>query len=237
MTTWLWLVVGGCQKTTPPEASASAEAPAQATATPTYALGPDASPLLLDPSHPTGPAPVSYDVRLQTSEGDVVLTVLRAWSPHAADRFYHLVRAGFYDQSAFFRTIDGFVAQFGLAANPEVNRAWRDATMPDDPPVLSNTRGRVTFAMRGVPDSRTTQLFINLGDNGSLDRLGFAPFAEVTMGMDVVDALHRTGEGAPRGPGPSQSDIRDKGNAAIDTAFPEIDRILRATVVESGEEP
>ncbi len=237
MTTWIWLaVMAGCPKATPPPDPAVPEAeaaPRQATTTPTYALADDASPVLLNPKLATKQAPSVYDVRLVTSEGDILVRVRRAWSPHAADRFYNLVEAGFYDGSAFFRTIEGFVAQFGLAANPKVTKAWRDEGFPDDPVMSSNTRGRVTFAMRNVPDSRTTQLFVNLTDNTSLDRLGFAPFAEVVEGMDVVDALHVTGEGAPRGPGPRQTDIIAKGNAVLDANFPDVDRVLRAEVVET----
>lgn len=236
---WLWLVVGGCAKTTPTVGAPSStvaepDAPPQAKATPTYSLSADASPVLLHPKQATLTAPGQYDVQLRTSEGDIVVRVNRSWSPHGADRFYNLVKAGFYDQSAFFRTIDGFVAQFGLHANPKVNKAWREATMPDDPVILSNTRGRVTFAMRGVPDSRTTQLFVNLKDNSSLDAMGFSPFAEVVEGMDVVGALHETGEGAPRGPGPGQLDVMQRGNAYLDAEFPDVDRVLQATIVESA---
>ena len=240
MTKWLWLLLAaGCQKAVAPVGAASApseQGPPQATATPKYDLGDDYSPVLLDPKQATLTAPAQFDVRLTTSEGDILVRVQRSWAPHAADRFYNLVEAGFYDQSAFFRTIDRFVAQFGLHANPKVNKAWRDAGMPDDPVILSNTRGRLTYAMRGVPESRTTQLFINLRDNTNLDALGFAPFAEVVEGMEVVDQLHRTGEGAPRGPGPNQGELAEKGNALIDAKFPKTDRVLQAVVVEPSEE-
>jgi len=235
MTMLLWLAATlGCQKATPPTnaASTSAPEPPQATTTASYALPVDAAALLTDPGAETVRAPEEYWAELATSEGDIVLHVVRVWSPHAADRFYNLVRAGFYDQSAFFRTIDGFVAQFGLSAIPEVNAAWRDATMPDDPVILSNTRGRASFAMRGVPNSRTTQLFINLSDNQNLDGMGFAPFGEVVAGFEVLDALHRTGEGAPRGSGPDQMELVAQGNALIDARYPEIDRVLTASILE-----
>lgn len=244
MTMWVWLLIAsGCQKAAPVAAtaatseSATEDGPPQATSTSKYELADDASPVLRNPKLATATAPNAYDVRLTTSKGDIVLRIQRSWSPHAADRFYNLVEAGYYDQAAFFRTIEGFVAQFGISAYPEVNKAWRDVSIPDDPPILSNTRGRVSFAQRGVPDSRTTQLFINRVDNTSLNRMGFAPFAEVVQGMEVVDALHNTGEGAPRGAGPSQPDLRKHGNALLDARFPEIDRILQATVVPAIPTP
>jgi len=239
MTMWLWLVVtSGCEKAAPPASAASGQAePQPAGETVRYELARNAPELLGDPKAETVTAPGEYWVELHTSEGDMVAHVVRVWAPNAADRFYNLVEAGFYDGSAFFRTIDGFVAQFGLSAIPEVNQAWRDATMPDDPVILSNTRGRLTFAMRGIPDSRTTQLFINLSQNNKLDGMGFAPFGEIVAGEEVLDALHRTGEGAPRGPGPNQSDIVKQGNALLDARFPEIDRVLTATIVESPSAP
>lgn len=231
MTTWLWLVLAiGCPKATPTGASTPADREPPAPSP--YALAEDASPALLRPSKATLVAPAQYDVRLTTTQGDIVLRVERAWSPLGADRFYNLVEAGFYDQSAFFRTIDNFVAQFGLAANPDVNAAWKDSTIPDDPVVLSNTRGRVTFAKSAAPNSRTTQIFVNLANNNALDSMGFAAFAEVVEGMHVVDALHRTGEGPPGGQGPSQGELRLRGNGYLDDNFPEIDRILTATVIE-----
>ncbi|MEN0061983.1 MAG: peptidylprolyl isomerase [Myxococcota bacterium] len=243
MTTWaVLLLMSGCQKAGPAVAPAAANSdearPPQATTTPAYTLGEDASPMLLDPDLATETAPPSYDVRLTTSQGDVVVHVERSWAPHAADRFYNLVQAGFYDQAAFFRTIHGFVAQFGISAFPQVSKKWRDASIPDDTVLLSNTRGRLTMAMRGTPNSRTTQLFINLTDNTSLDRMGFAPFAEVTEGMEVIDTLHETGEGRPRGPGPSQGDLYKHGNTLIDRAFPDTDRVLEAVVLQApADEP
>lgn len=241
----VWLVaalVVGCQKSPAPASpaaasetpDASSDAPRQATATAAWTLPTDAAPALEDPQLATERAPNVFDVRFTTSKGDLVVRVNRAWAPHGADRFFNLVQSGFYDHSAFFRTVDGFVAQFGLSAYPEVNAAWLESEIRDDPVLLSNTRGRLTFASRG-PNTRTTQLFFNLKDNSSLDGMGFAPVAEVVEGLEVLDALHRTGEGPPRGAGPDQMRIRALGNAHLDENFPQVDRISEARVVTPTE--
>jgi len=179
----------------------------------------------------TAAAPESYRVRFQTTAGDFVVQVQRSLSPNGADRFYNLVSNGFYDGARFFRVIDGFMAQFGMHGDPQVTAAWRAAPIQDDPVMASNTRGMVTFAMTGQPNSRTTQVFINYGDNSNLDAMGFAPFGEVVEGMDVVDQLYSGyGEGAPNGSGPSQADIQAQGNAYLESSFPDLDYIERATV-------
>lgn len=179
----------------------------------------------------TATAPESFRVRFATSRGDFVVQVHRAWAPHGADRFYNLVRGGFFDGTRFFRVLDGFMAQFGIHGDPALAAAWTDAAIPDDIVVESNTRGRLTFATRG-PHTRTTQLFINFGDNSRLDPQGFAPFGEVVEGMEVVDALHSGyGEGPPSGTGPNQGRIQAEGNDYLETEFPELDYIENARII------
>ena len=143
-----------------------------------------------------------------------------------------LQKLGFYDDVAFFRVIGGFMAQFGMSGDPKVTRVWQRATLRDDPVVESNVRGMLSFAKTGRPNSRTTQLFINLSDNKNLDQSGFSPFARVIEGMDVVDRIYKVGEGAPRGPGPSQQLIKRQGNAYLKEQFPKLDYIERATITE-----
>src|SRR2546423_1532515 len=176
-------------------------------------------------------APATFRARLETSKGDVVIEVHRDWAPHGADRFYNLVRSGYFDGVRFFRVIPGFMAQFGIHGDPPVAAAWRDATIPDDPVRQPNARGTVSFATAG-PGTRTTQLFINYADNNRLDGMGFSPFGRVVEGMDVVDRLYAGyGEGAPRGRGPDQSRFQAEGNAYLKQGFPELDYVTRATIV------
>lgn len=195
----------------------------------------DASPALLDPSQATERAPDEFAVELRTGEGPIVLDVHRAWSPKGADRFYNLVKIGFFEDVAFFRVIDGFMAQAGLHGDPAVNRAWRGANIEDDPPAgQSNTRGMVSFAMAG-PNTRTTQFFINLVDNARLDAMGFTPFAKV-RDMRAVDALYSGyGEGAPRGRGPMQARIQREGNAYLKAEFPNLDTIESARILPTED--
>lgn len=186
---------------------------------------------LTKPATLSATAPATFSVRFDTSKGPFVIEVHREWAPNGADRFYNLVRAGFYDEARFFRVISGFMAQFGINGDPAVSAAWRDALIQDDPVTQSNARGTISFAMRG-PNTRTTQLFINLVDNGRLDGMGFAPFGRVVEGMDVVDALHAGyGEGAPRGRGPAQDRLQSEGNAYLAKSFPELDWIRTARLV------
>ena len=193
----------------------------------------DASPELLDPSLATEPAPETFQVKLETTKGDILIDVVRKWAPNGADRFYNLVKIGYYDNTAFFRVIDGFMAQVGLHGDPEVTAAWSRAPIPDDPVKKSNTRGMVTFAMRSSPNSRTAQFFINFGDNSYLDKSGFAPIGKVVDGMKVVDSLYSGyGEGAPRGKGPSQARLTQEGNAYLQAEFPKLDYIVHALIVE-----
>lgn len=176
-------------------------------------------------------APDRYTVELDTTKGAIVIDVHRDWAPHGADRFYELVKDGYYTDVAFFRVIGGFMAQTGISGDPALNAQWRQKTIPDDPVKASNTRGTVTFATSG-PDSRTTQFFINFGDNSRLDSMGFAPFGKV-QDMAPVDALYDGyGEGAPRGRGPSQALIQSQGNAYLREGFPKLDYIKSAKILE-----
>ncbi|HLQ59306.1 MAG TPA: peptidylprolyl isomerase [Gemmatimonadales bacterium] len=175
-------------------------------------------------------APDSFRARFSTTKGDFVIVVHRAWAPHGADRFYNLVRSGFYDGVRFFRVIPGFMAQFGIHGDTGVTAAWRVRAIPDDPVRGSNTRGIVTYATAG-PGTRTTQIFINYRDNNRLDASGFAPFGQVVEGMEVVDALYGGyGEGAPNGRGPDQFRLNVEGEKYITRQFPKLDKIKKATV-------
>ena len=216
---------------TPTPAPTATPAPSPtAIPTPSPAV-PSAGAALLDPSRATERAPARFRVRFETTKGPFVVEVTRAWAPRGADRFYNLVKAGYYDDVAFFRVIEGFMVQFGINGSPEVNGAWREARIPDDPVTQSNRRGMVTYAMAG-PDTRTTQLFINLKNNASLDSQGFAPFGRVTEGMSVVDSIYSGyGEGAPQGMGPDQGRAQYEGNAYLRGSFPRMDFVKTARVV------
>jgi peptidyl-prolyl cis-trans isomerase A (cyclophilin A) len=187
---------------------------------------------LRNPAALTEQAPATFNANFDTSKGVFVITVHRDWAPNGADRFYNLVKNGFYDDVRFFRVIDGFMAQFGIHGTPAVASAWQNASIKDDPGKQSNKRGFVTFATRG-PNTRTTQLFINFGDNAGLDKQGFSPFGEVTKGMDVVDKIYNGyGEGAPRGKGPDQGRVQAEGNAYLAKDFPKLDYIKTATIAK-----
>jgi peptidyl-prolyl cis-trans isomerase A (cyclophilin A) len=175
-------------------------------------------------------APDSYRVRFSTTKGDFVIAVHRAWAPHGADRFYNLVRSGFYTGVRFFRVMPGFMAQFGIHGDTAVTAAWRERVIPDDPVRRTNGRGMVTYATAG-PGTRTTQIFINYRDNNALDASGFAPFGQVVEGMSVVDSLYGGyGEGAPAGRGPNQMRMHIEGEQYLARQFPRLDKILKATV-------
>lgn len=176
-------------------------------------------------------APARFRARFTTSKGVFVIEAHRDWAPRGVDRFYNLVRNGFYDGTRFFRVLDGFVAQWGIHGEPRIQAHWRGANIADDPVVQSNTRGRVTFANAG-PGTRSTQLFINYGDNSGLDARGFAPIGEIVQGMDVAERLYAGyGEGQPQGPGPYQAYIQARGNAYLTADFPNLDYIERAEIV------
>jgi len=182
------------------------------------------------PSSLTEKAPAVYKAKFDTSKGTFVIEVHRDWAPNGADRFYNLVKNGFYNDARFFRVINGFMVQFGISGNPDLSAVWHESTIPDDAVKQSNTRGMVSFATAG-PGTRTTQVFINFGDNASLDGQGFSPFGQVVSGMDVVDSIYGGyGEGAPRGRGPDQGRIQTEGNAYLVEAYPRLDYIKKATI-------
>ena len=179
-------------------------------------------------------APATYKVNFDTSAGAFQVEVTRDWAPQAADRFYNLVKNGFYDGARFFRVIKGFMVQFGINGDPALNTAWRGARIPDDPRgKQSNKRGYITFAHAG-PNTRTTQVFINFGDNANLDAQGFPPFGVVSAGgMAVVDKINgEYGEGAPNGRGPDQGRVQTEGNAYLQKEFPKLDYIKKATIAQ-----
>jgi peptidyl-prolyl cis-trans isomerase A (cyclophilin A) len=208
----------------PAPAVAPAPAPAPA-ATPTGA----ASAALLDPSRAKDKAPDIYKATFATSKGSFTIEVHRDWAPNGADRFYNLLKMGFYDEARFFRVVSGFMVQFGISGNPQVNSVWREARIPDDPVKQTNKRGYITFATSG-PDSRTTQVFINFVDNANLDRMGFAPFGTIVSGLNVVDQLYSGyGEGYPRGRGPDQGRMQLEGNTYLMRDFPQLDFINKAS--------
>jgi peptidyl-prolyl cis-trans isomerase A (cyclophilin A) len=176
-------------------------------------------------------APPVYKVEFDTSKGPFVIEVHRDWAPIGADRFYNLVKNGFYDDVRFFRVVEGFMAQFGVNGDPKVSALWREARIKDDPVRISNKRTFVTFATAG-PNTRTTQVFISFGDNSNLDSQGFAPFGQVVSGMKVVDSLYSGyGEGAPGGRGPDQARLQQQGNAYLAGAFPNLDYVKKAIIV------
>jgi len=175
------------------------------------------------------PGPAQYKVLLQTSRGDVTIEVIRDWAPRGADRFYTLVKDGFYDGAEFFRVIrspEPFMAQFGINGDPKVTEKWANSNLQDDPVTQHNTRGMVSFATAG-PNTRTTQLFINYGDNSRLDATGFSPFGRVMSGMEVVDQFY-----ADYGEDPDQSRIESEGNTYLKKEFPKLDYIKTAKIVE-----
>ncbi|MEM9491331.1 MAG: peptidylprolyl isomerase [Myxococcota bacterium] len=190
----------------------------------------DKHPAMYDPSQATETAPDTFKAKFETSKGDFVIEVTRKWSPNGADRFWNLIKIGYFDDVKFFRVVPGFMAQFGIHGDPAVNKHWSKATIPDDMVAQSNTRGYVTFAKTGLPNSRSTQLFINFVDrNKFLDGQGFSPFGKIVEGMEVVDALEgKYGEQPSR----AQPIIQRQGNAFLDEKFPDLDHIVKATLVE-----
>ena len=189
------------------------------------------APSLKNPASLKEQAPATYKVKFDTSVGVFVLQVNRDWAPLGADRFYNLVKNGFYDDARFFRAIPGFMVQFGISGDPAISPAWRNARIGVDPVKQSNKPMFISFAMGGTPDTRTTQVFINFGNNASLDKMGFAPFGEVIEGKDVVNKIHTGyGEGAPRGKGPDQGRTQAEGNAYLMKDFPKLDFIKKATI-------
>jgi peptidyl-prolyl cis-trans isomerase A (cyclophilin A) len=185
---------------------------------------------LRDPSKAIETAPDVFKVKFSTTKGDFTAEFTRAWSPNGVDRVYNLVKAGYYTDIAVFRNVEGFMAQFGISGDPELNTIWRVARIQDDPVVQSNVRGNITFAMGGK-NSRTTQMFINHGDNTNLDGMGFSPVGKVISGMEVVDALNNEyGDGPPNGRGPNQGMLQKQGNAYLKASFPNLDYIKSAAI-------
>ena len=170
-------------------------------------------------------APDVYKARFETTAGTFVIEVQRAWAPNAADRFFNLVKNGYYDGCRFFRVVPGFVVQFGINGDPAVQKNWVNATIPDEKVTQGNTRGTVTFAKSSAPNSRTTQVFINYADNSRLNRDGFAPFGKVISGMEVVDKVN-----SGYGQTPDQGRIQTEGNAYLTKNFPKLDYIKKATI-------
>jgi peptidyl-prolyl cis-trans isomerase A (cyclophilin A) len=185
------------------------------------------APNLLNPASLRAKAPEMFKVKMTTTKGDVIIQVNRGWAPLGVDRFYNLIRGGFFKDAAFFRIVPGFVAQFGIPARPDVGAVWEKARIPDDRVIQSNKRGTLTFATAG-PNTRTTQIFINFGDNTPLDSQGFAPFGQVLEGMDIVDKFF-----AGYGEAPRQDLISSQGKAYLDKSFPNLDRILSTTIMPS----
>ena len=173
-------------------------------------------------------APAEFRASFDTSAGVFVVAVHRAWAPKGADRFYNLVKYGFFDNNRFFRVIPNFMVQFGINGDPEIQDPWREANITDDPVKGTNKRGTMTFAKQSRPNSRTTQLFINFRDNSPLDAQGFAPFGEVVSGMESVDKIY-----SQYGEQPDQMQIQARGNAYLTPAFPKLDFVKKATIVRT----
>jgi peptidyl-prolyl cis-trans isomerase A (cyclophilin A) len=205
-----------------PEAPKPAEAPTPAPAEPAKPETRKAAPNALPEK-----APNDYKVNIDTSKGMIVMECHKAWSPMGADHFYDLVKIHFYDDVRFFRVMRGFMAQFGMNGTPMTNSIWANANILDDPPAgQHNTRGMVTYGKTSMPNSRSTQLFINFGDNSRLDADGFTPVCMVTSGMETADRIY-----AGYGEAPDQGLIGAQGNAYLNSQFPRLDYIRKATIV------
>jgi peptidyl-prolyl cis-trans isomerase A (cyclophilin A) len=188
---------------------------------------------LREPAQLADTAPDLFHARFETSKGPFVIEVHREWAPLAADRFYNLVKSGFYDGVRFFRVRPGFMAQFGLHGDPDVQRAWQAASLRDEPRVKSNTRGFVSFTKENLPNTRFTQVFINYGDNTYLDEQGFAPFGQVVSGMAIVEKLFSYG----RENEPDQRRILREGNEYLTKEFPRLDAVKKALIVPAAPTP
>lgn len=208
-------------------APAPAPAPAKAAAKAANKQAAGSKALLGEPSVLTARAPDVFNAKFETTRGTITFEVTRAWSPNGADRFYNLVKNGFFDGVKFFRVVPNFVVQFGIHGDPALAGKWLRSTIQDDPVKESNKRGMLTFAKSGAPNSRSTQIFINLQDNVRLDEMGFSPFGRVLEGMDVVDALYGGyGEGLTQ----LQGEIAAQGNPYLEAKFPLLDAIKTAAI-------
>jgi peptidyl-prolyl cis-trans isomerase A (cyclophilin A) len=188
---------------------------------------------LTNPAQLTETAPDKFQVKFDTSKGEFIVEVTRAWAPNGADRFYNLVKNGFYDNCGFYRVVKNFMVQFGMNGDPRIARAWSGARIKDDPVKQSNTRGYITYAMGG-PNTRTTQIFVNFRDtNSQLDSQGFAPFGKVTKGMSVVDSIYADYGDIPAlgGKGPDPNRIAAEGTPYLEKNFPKLDYIKTATII------
>ncbi|QDT39221.1 peptidylprolyl isomerase [Stratiformator vulcanicus] len=190
-------------------------------------------------AEPTLTEPASgetFQALFKTTQGEFVIKVHRDWSPNGAERFHELVKSGFFDDQRFFRVVPGFMVQWGIPGDPDVAAKWADKTIRDDRVKQSNKRGFVTFAKSGAPNSRSTQIFINFGNNSRLDGDGFSPFGEVVRGMDVVDSLYSGYGENPRNMN-VQGNLREFGNQWLDIQFPELDHIESARIITENGEP
>ena len=211
----------------------SPEATASATEQPSTAISDEKKLVLLDPEAANEKAPDKFLVRFDTGTGDIVFDITRAWAPLGADRFYNLVKIGFFTDVSFFRAVEGFMIQFGIHGDPEVSSAWASANLEVDPPRKPNYLGYLSFAMAGSPDTRSTQLFINLRDNPSLDETGFAPIGRVKSGMAIVHKIYTGyGDAPPQGSGPDQGLLRDQGNTYLKRDFPLLHYIKSASLID-----
>jgi peptidyl-prolyl cis-trans isomerase A (cyclophilin A) len=188
-------------------------------------FGQSAKSALMKPSALKEKAPAMYTAKFETTAGVFQVEVHTDWAPNGADRFYNLVKNGYYDGCRFFRVVPGFMVQFGINGDPAIQRNWESATIPDEPVKQGNTRGTITFAKTSAPNSRTTQVFINFKDNSGLNRTGFAPFGKIVSGMDVVDKIY-----SAYGERPEQARIQTEGTAYLAKSFPKLDYIKKATI-------
>lgn len=189
------------------------------------ALAQAPKPSLTNPASLSEKAPAMFNAKFDTSVGTFVIQVHRDWAPIGADRFYNLVKSGFFDDCRFFRVVPNFMVQFGINGDPAVQRNWKDASIKDESVKESNAPGYITFAKSSLPNSRTTQVFINFKDNSGLNGQGFAPFGKVTVGMDVVNKIY-----SGYGEQPDQGQIQAQGNAYLGKSFPKLDYIKKATI-------
>jgi len=207
-------------------AGAATTAAAPVTPKPSGPLASTLHPDLLDPSKFTAKAPDVFQAAFTSTAGDFVIEVHRDWAPNGADRFYNLVKSGFFDDTRFFRVMGGFMVQFGINGDPAVASKWKNANLQDEPVKQSNKPGFVTFAKTGAPNSRSTQIFINYGENANLDGMSFSPFGQVIKGMDAVKAIYKG-----YGETPDQGAIQSQGNAYLDAKFPRLDGVKHAEIV------
>ena len=215
-----------------PAPAAKKAAPAAGTAAKKATPATPTRAALLNPPALKARAPETFKAKFSTTAGDFVVNVTRAWSPLGADRFYNLVKNGFYNDTGFFRVVPGFVVQFGLNGDPRVNAAWDKATIQDDPVTQSNKRGTLCFAKPSFPNSRTTQVFINYGDNARLDQMGFSVFGDISPeDMKVVDKIN-----SEYGQNPDQGAITTQGNKYLKAAFPKMD-FIKTAVIEGVAAP